>query len=770
MKSDTIHRTRSPFFLLFVVFSLLHPVSARSEGDPRTPRGATVSGFISDAETGETLVGATVRVKGTAIGVATNKSGFYSIVELNAGTYTLIATFIGYKKQEVAVELGEQSSKKLSIKLVPEAVKSNEVVVEGNRFDTDREISISHISITPEQIQQIRIGGEADVFRSIQYLPGVLSSSQISSGLYIRGGSPDQTLVLLDGSTVYNPSHLFGFFSTFNTDAIKNVDLIKGGYPAEYGGRLSAVLDIVQKDGNQSAVQGIASVGLISSKLSMQGPVGDGSWFLGGRRTYIDVLTSLLETPEDPLPDYYFYDFNGKVSQNLGASDKIFLSGFGSKDQMDVNNNAGFSGSTGISNYSAASRWTHVFSDNLFSVFNLSWSRYGNNFRSVQSSFESSIENSIQDYTLKGMMEWFASPEVTVKTGFEATRYLFTYIQNFTGSADSAASSGSREAGRMNLEADDNTLAVFAQANHQFGPLFSLQAGLRANYYQLRDIITLDPRLSLRYQFQSTIAVKASWGMYHQYFRLASLPDFSFFDTWLPTDSTVNPSQSMQYVLGIETQPWSGYDLNVELYYKKLDHISELNFFQTQGRDVTDFFYDGQGRAYGIEVFLQKKTGRLTGWAGYTLGYIQSQFDKINRGEWFRPRWDRRHDIKIVAQYQLNDRWDLGATFTFQTGQSYTGITSRVESGLPGDNVGVPINMPADRYGLRLPPSHQLNLNVNYNTTLFGLDTKLLLDLYNVYSRRDIWFRYYNSQGEVTTVEDVKLLPILPSIAIEVKF
>jgi outer membrane cobalamin receptor len=756
--------------LITILTIAFTPGAALAEGGPSNPRNATVSGFITDAETGESLIGATVRVKGTAIGVVTNKSGYYSIVDLAAGKYTLAFTFIGYKKQEVAVELGEQDSRKLSVKLAPEAVRSDEVVVEGNRFDTDREITVSHISITPEQIQQIRIGGEADVFRSIQYLPGVLSSSQISSGLYIRGGSPDQTLVLLDGSTVYNPSHLFGFFSTFNTDAIKNVDLIKGGYPAEYGGRLSAVLDIVQKDGNQNAVMGLASVGLISSKLSLQGPVGNGSWFIGGRRTYIDVLTSLLETPEDPLPDYYFYDFNAKVSQSLGSADKVFLSGFGGKDRMDVNNNAGFSGSTGISNYSAASRWTHVFNDNLFSVFNLSYSKYGNDFRSVQSSFESSIENAIQDYTLRGNLEWFASPAVTVKTGFEATHYLFTYIQNFTGTADSAAAKGAREAGRMNLEANDNTLAVYAQANHQFSPLFSLQAGLRGNYYELRDIITLDPRFSLRWQFQSTIAFKASWGMYHQYFRLASLPDFSFFDTWLPTDSTVNPSQAVHYVLGMETQPWAGYDFNVELYYKKLDHTSELNMFQTSGRDVADFFYDGQGKAYGIEFFLQKKVGRLTGWAGYTLSFIESQFDKINRGEWFRPRWDRRHDLKIVAQYQLNERWDLGATFTFQTGQSYTGMTSRVESDLPGDNVGVSINMPADRYGLRLPPSHQLNLNVNYNTTLFGLETKLLLDIYNVYSRRDIWFRYYNSQGEVTTVEDVKLLPILPSVAIEVKF
>ena len=208
----------------------------------------------------------------------------------------------------------------------------------------------------------------------------------------------------------------------------------------------------------------------------------------------------------------------------------------------------------------------------------------------------------------------------------------------------------------------------------------------------------------------------------------------------------------------------------MDVYYKTLHHISELNMFSTTGRDVRDFFYDGQGEAYGIEFFLQKKIGRLTGWAGYALGFINSQFDRVNRGAWFRPRWDRRHDLKIVGMYKLSDDWDIGATFTFQSGQSYTGMTSRVQSSVPGDDISVGVTMPANRYGLRLPPSHQLNVNVNYHTTLFGLQTKVLLDIFNVYSRRDIWFRYYNTQRGVTTVEDVRLLPILPSLAIEMKF
>ncbi|MBI5646843.1 MAG: TonB-dependent receptor [Ignavibacteriae bacterium] len=763
------HMKKTPIRIVFALCLLALAAARLDAGTPET-LGGGVSGFVTDKETGETLVGATVRLKGTSLGTVTNKSGFYAIAGLGAGTYTMVVSFVGYQKQEMVVTLGDAESKKINVILLPEALRGKEVVVVGNRFETDRQITVSHVNIPAAQIQQIRIGGEADVFRSIQYLPGVLASSQISSGLYIRGGSPDQTLVLLDGSTVYNPSHLFGFFSTFNTDAIKDVDLIKGGYPAEYGGRLSAVLDLVQKDGNQNQIEGLASVGLISSKLSMQGPVGNGSWFIGGRRTYIDALTSMLESAEDPLPDYYFYDANAKISQSLGSSDKVFLSGFAGKDQLDIDNNSGFNGSMGIRNTAAASRWTHVFGENLFSVLNLSWSEYSNSFRTASAGWETRVENGIEDYTLKGNLEWFVTPSFTLKSGFEGTHYLFTYLQNFTGNADSAIAEGTRETGRMNLRADDNTLAAYVQGNMHLTDLLSVQFGLRGNWYELRDIVKLDPRFSLRWQAQYNLALKASWGMYHQYFRLASLPDFSFFDTWLPTDSTVNPSHAVHYVLGVESQPVEGYDLNIDLYYKTMHHLSELNMFATTGRDVADFFYDGRGEAFGIELFLQKKIGRLTGWAGYALGFMNRQFDRINRGAWFRPRWDRRHDVKIVAMYQIDESWDVGATFTFQSGQSYTGMTSRVQSSIPGDDISVGVTMPADRYGLRLPPSHQLNINVNYNTTVFGLPAKILLDIYNVYSRRDIWFRYYNTDGDVTTVEDVRLLPILPSLAIEVKF
>ncbi len=758
--------------LLLVLLSIapsMCPAVSRGGSDEELSDNATISGYIRDKESGETLVGATVQLTQTKQGTVSNKSGYYALSEIQPGTYTVVFSFLGYERREMTVELKKRESRRIDIELATEALQLEEVVVESNRIDDKRQISISRVNIPIRHINKLRVGGEADVFRALQFLPGVLASSQISSGLYIRGGSPDQTLVLLDGSAVYNPTHLFGFFSTFNPDAVKDLDLIKGGYPAEYGGRLSAVLDLVQKDGNRKEFGGVASLGLISSRLSAEGPVGDGAWFLGFRRTYIDMITALLESDEDPLPDYYFYDVNGKISQDFGNSDKIFLSGFISDDALEFDNRAGFNGRIGIGNRTVSTRWTHLFGDNLFSVFNLSWSRYRNSFNTTNSGFESEVENTIQDFTLKGNLEWFVSSDWTVKGGIELNRYLLNYLQNFTGDADSSSASGDGSA-VLNIDAMDHTASAFVQSNYQFSNLFSLQTGLRVNMYDMRGLVKIDPRIAARYQAQDFIAVKAAFGVYHQYFRLASLPDFSFFDTWLPTDSTVDPSHAIHYVLGVETQPYKDFDLNIDIYYKDLAHVSELNQYQTRGTKVKDFFYDGKGEAYGIELFLQKKSGRFSGWAGYALGWINTEFAELNGGERFRPKWDRRHDLKIVAQYKISDSWDLAASFTLQSGQSYTGQTSRLETRLPGSESGKSINIPADRYGLRLPASHQLNLSANYHTTLFGLPASLMIDIYNVYSRRDIWFRYYDSRGEITKVEDVLLLPILPSVALEVKF
>lgn len=749
--------------------SLIDNPTAPTANPVTDKQTGSVNGYIVDEKTDETIVSANVSVKGTKLGAITNKSGFFSIKNIPSGKQTLLISYSGYERQEITLNSEAGQTQTLRIKLKQKNVEMDEVQVQADREAEKRRIVISQVNIPVEQLKQLRIGGEADVFRALQALPGVLSRSQISSGLYVRGGSPDQTLVSIDGATVYNPTHLFGFFSTFNTEAIKDVELIKGGYPAEYGSRLSSVLTLTQKDGNRNDYEGKASIGLISSQASAQGPLGNGSFFIGGRRTYFDVIKAVLpEDKDNPLPDFYFYDVNAKVSQILDEKNRIFIAGFLTKDELTQATDA-LKFNIGIGNQTLSGRWTHVFAEDLFSTVTMSYSRYNNFFSADQAGFLISAGNTIRDYTGKIDFEWFTTSDLTLKAGTEVTRYIFDYEQNFSGSGQSA-SSGTNQPGNRNFQVLDWATALYAQANYQFSPLFSAQLGLRTNYMQQADRVTLDPRIALRYQIQENIALKAAFGMYHQYLRLAANPNFSFFDTWLPTDSTVNPSRALQYIIGVETTPIDGYNLNVDLYYKSLNDISEFNQLATTAQKVRDLFFSGIGEAFGLEIFLQKKVGRLTGWVGYAWGKVNVQFDQINQGRWFNPQYDRRHDFKVVAQYALSDTWEVGGNFTLQSGQPFTGVSSHWSSQLPGETIARNIVIQGDRGAFRLPPSHQLNLYANYKTTLFGLPARLMIDIYNVYSRRDIWFRFYDTSKDIVEVRDVRLLPIIPTVSLELKF
>lgn len=730
--------------------------------------GNSLSGFVKDKETGETLVGASVFLKKTSYGTRTNKSGFYSLTNIPQGDYTLVVSYLGYQVYEKQVKFKLNDVQKLNIELTPIKIKSEQIVVTADKEVEKRNITISKVDVPVQQLKEIRIGGEADLFRALQYLPGILTISQISSGLYVRGGSPDQNLVLLDGSIVYNPTHLFGFFSTFNTDAIKDVELIKGGFNAEYGGRLSSVLEITQKDGNYNKFEGKGSIGAISSRLSLEGPVGNGSWFIGGRRTYLDLIKQFIDDdPENPIPDFGFYDINAKLTQNITENDKVSFSGFLTKDNFNFSG-SGVDFDMDVGNQLGALNWTHIFGSDLFSRTNISYTRYSSGFTGEQSDYYTMFKNSIEDYTLRSELEWFTSERITHKFGFQTTNRSFSILQNFTGERDST--SAATDAATTNINIKDWNHSLFSQINYQFDELTSIQAGIRADYWNLKKQLTLDPRIAVRYQLFDNFSVKLGWGIFHQNLRLLTDQNFSFFDTWLPSDSTVPISKSIHYILSFETSPFEGYDLNFDLYYKTLDGISELNRFALQGTTARDVFFVGKGYSYGFELFSQKKFGRLTGWFGYAFGYVISQFDEINNGKKFNPKYDRRHDFKIVVNYEFNDSWIVGANFVFQSGQPYTGATSRVRINMDGQNYGQNKITSSDLYGLRLPPSHQLNINATYNFKTFGLPSSLIFDIYNVYNRRDIWFRYYNTRDDLTTVEDVRLLPIIPSISYEIKF
>ena len=505
---------------------------------------ASVNGFVEDSITKETLVGATAKLKGTKLGAYTNKSGYFTLGAIPAGSYTLVVSAVGYQTREMQMTFQAGKPQKLRVQLLQAVTKGDAVVVTAEREEDKRQISISRVNIPMEQLSQIRIGGEADVFRALQMLPGVLTSSQISSGLFIRGGSPDQNLVLLDGMTVYNPTHLFGFISAFNNDAIKDVDLVKGGFPAEFGGRMSAVLNITQKDGNRDHVEGLVGLGLISSRFSLQGPMGNGSFFVGGRRTYLDLVTGLFpEDPESPLPSFNFYDVNVKLSQNLSDDDKVSASGFLTRDNLSFSQ-PGLDFGVRIGNRATAARWSHVYSPELFSIVNVSASRYDNGFIGDNAGLRFDVNNSIIDFTIKGEFEWFTAENMTVKSGYEGTIYNFTYTQVF----EQTLSGNDKQTDTNELNIWDNVHAAYAQFNWNATDLLSLQGGFRANYWTKSDRVLLDPRLAARWQLTDGVAVKAAWGVYHQYLRLASSPDFTFFDTWLPTDQSSPTGRAEHYI------------------------------------------------------------------------------------------------------------------------------------------------------------------------------------------------------------------------------
>lgn len=728
----------------------------------------SISGFVLDSASGETVVGATVFFPKLGKGAITNKKGLYSIKNIPNGTHQIKITFIGYQTFTDSIDFNNKNLRK-DFSLSSGAVELNEVVVSAESEADKKNISISKVDIPVKQLKEIRIGGEADVFRALQYLPGVLTSSQISNGLYIRGGSPDQNLVQIDGSTVYNPSHLFGFISTFNADAVKDVELIKGGFNAEYGGRMSAVLNITQKDGNKKEFKGKLNIGLLSTKVSAEGPVGNGSFYLGGRRTYFELIKPLADNdPENPLPDYNFYDLNFRVNQSLGDNDQFFASAFASSDFLEFGN-FGLDFSLGISNLTGSLKWNHIFNNSLFSSVNYSYSRYNNSLDGDNSGFIVKVDNYIEDHTIKAKFDWLTNDKLTNKFGFEANFYEFSYLQDFSGGGSDSLQEGA-SAGITNFTINDINLALFYQSNYQLNDYISVQGGLRLSHWDFINSQTIDPRLAARFQLTDKISLKTAWGIFRQNLKLATQPDFAFFDTWLGTDTTLTLGQSEHYILSLQTTPVEGYDLNFDIYYKTLRNVNELKNISFEVETGEDALYEGDGEAFGFEVFLQKKYGKFGGWIGYGFGVINVQFDSLNRGAWFNPRYDRRHDFKVVAQYQITDRWNLGMNFTFQAGQPYTDQTSWGRTILPGTVRGNGTTNPSQRFGLRLPETHFLNVNASYSFEILGKESLFIMDIYNVYNRRDIFFRQFLIEDDEVSVQDIKLLPIIPSISWEINF
>lgn len=763
----------------------------------------TISGTLKDKETGEDLIGAKIAVKelpGT--GTITNVYGFYSLT-LPKGTYTIQYKSLGFLSGEFEVVLNQDITK--DIELEPEGKVFGEVIVTGEKLDeniTSPEMGVDKLKMT--DIDNIPVlFGEKDVLKTIQLLPGVKSAGEGNAGFYVRGGGSDQNLILLDEAPVYNASHLLGFFSVFNSDALKDVKLYKGGAPAEFGGRLSSVMDIQMKDGNSKKFSMSGGIGLISSRLTIEAPIvkDKGSFILAGRRTYADVFLKLQNNESLKNSTLYFYDFNAKANYRIGEKDRIFLSGYFGRDNFGFSDQFAFD----WGNATGTLRWNHLYSDKLFANTSLIFSQYNYKIRfgSDDETFE--IGSEIQDINLKQDFDWYVNANNTLKFGANVIHHTFRPGEIETGSGIDFVLNDIEN--RYSVES-----AVYVSNEQKIGKRWSLVYGLRgSNFAQIgpgnifsydndgkvidttsygdwEPVATywgLSPRFSMNFMLDEKSSVKGSYGRTYQYLHMISnTTSASPTDIWLPSSSNIKPQVADQYSVGYFRNFMDNQlEFSTEVYYKDMRNVIDYR----DGAEVTlnptvegELLY-GIGRAYGVEFLLRKRRGKFTGWVSYTLSRTEKLFDEINNNSWYPAKQDRTHDISIVGMYNFTERITASATWVFYTGNAVTFPAGKYEI---DDQV---VFYYTERNGYRMPNYHRLDLGL----TLYNKKTKTVTDMegntkevqkkwesswnfsvYNAYGRENAYQITFRENAETGKTEAVQLalFKVIPSISYNFKF
>ncbi|MYC73161.1 MAG: TonB-dependent receptor [Gemmatimonadetes bacterium] len=702
-----------------------------------TAQAATLSGFVSDADSGEALTRATVALEKLQLRAVSNTSGYYAVVQVPAGTHIVSASHLGYQTRWDTLHFGAHEAVRLDLTLVPKPTDLGEQVsVEAER-----------ISLRVKPLQQLPALGEADLLRGLQLLPGIQAVADISSGLYVRGGGPDQTAILLDDITLYNPSHLFGLFSTFNPDAIKEVNLYKGSYPAPYGRTLGAVLDVSNREGNRKRTSGRGGVSLISGRLLTEGPVGQGSWLLAGRRTYLDGVFSALRARGEDIPlNYYFYDLNGSINQRRGDDTHAASAYWGQDDlRIDLEDDEESFVDLRWGNRALTARWTRAFSPALFGHFTVAGSEYESTVALRFLDAPVRIANSIRDLSLKGDLDYFANRHHTLSLGLLATLFEFHFVRSFN------------ERTQLDLRQEPVLLEGYVQDEWRLGLTTRVRLGGRGTYFSTGNRWHFTPRLSLIQALSDKIRVKAAAGVYRQHLQLITTEAFSGGDFWVPLDDTVEPGRSYQAVTGVEWTPSPRYQLAVDAYYTDLANLvivdTELPDDNEDTHSEAVFKSGGTGWASGIEVFLHRRTGALTGWIGYALGWTRRTFPELNDGQPFLPKHDRRHDLSFVASYEMG-AWRLGANLAYATGQAFTPVSES----------------PVQRNSARLQPYHRLDVSASRSFALRGTDSEFYVQIFNVYSRRNEWFVQLDSVDPEVDPRKIKQLPIIPTLGFNFSF
>lgn len=764
----------------------------------------TLSGTISEEDSGETLFGVNVIIPSLQTGTVTNQYGYYSIT-LPKGEYEVYYSSIGFATQKTQISLSENV--KQNLELVTDTESLDEVILkaDGEKLNI-RSSQMSTNTLSATTIKKIPVVlGEVDVIKSITLLPGVTSAGEGASGFNVRGGAADQNLILLDEATLYNSSHLFGFFSVFNPDAIKDLTLYKGGIPARYGGRISSVLDIYQKDGNKREYHASGGIGLVASRLLLEGPIkkDEASFLIGGRSSYAHLFLPLFDNDNVA----YFYDLNTKLSYNLDKNNRFFLSGYFGRDVFEISDT--FSNSFG--NTTLNLRWNHLFSDRLFSNLSLIYSDYyyGLELKFVEFDFDSGIRN----FNLKYDFTHYISDDIDLRYGVNSIYYKF----NPGNVTPTTANSGINPFKLTDKYAWEN--AVYLDAEIDFSDKISFQAGLRLSsfnrlgqdelflyendnpilynqnldlYQKAKPIDTisfgrsetiksfahLEPRFAISYLLNEDSSIKASYNRMAQYVHLISnTTSPTPFDIYAPSGKYIEPQLADQVALGY-FRNFKNYSLEVETFYKKvqnrLDYVDDADLIANNA--VEQIILNGEARAYGLELLFRKNTGKLQGWIAYTLSKSEQRTPGrteletgINNGEWYNSAWDKTHDVSITGQYELSKKWSFGANSIFQTGQPTTyPVGQYIYNGLV-----VPVY--EARNLSRLPVFHRLDLSATWTPKPESEKRwkgEWVFSIYNVYNRKNAASISFRENTDTRQNEAIRLsiFGIIPSVTYNFKF
>ncbi|MBK7173614.1 MAG: TonB-dependent receptor [Bacteroidales bacterium] len=757
----------------------------------------TISGYIKDTASMEVLPGANIFEKASLKGTSTNAYGFFSIT-LPAGNHLLRFSYIGYSTKFEEINLNGNMNlmvllkSSLTLQQVDITASGSELLEQSSRM--------SSINIPIQQMKSLpSFMGETDILKSLQLLPGVQSGTEGSSALYVRGGGPDQNLILLDDAPVYNAGHLLGFFSIFNADAIKNVELIKGGFPARYGGRLSSVVDIRMKEGNMKKLNVEGSLGLISSKLMVEGPIlkDRTSFIVTGRRTYIDYLAQPIVrgvTTEYNKNGLFFYDLNAKVNHIISEKDRLYLSVYNGKDEYyndvlpyeylydGVIYKEQSKSSLSWGNLTSSAKWNHQINEKTFGNLAFTYSNYNFTVKDFQESivvtdtstttkmYSIRYLSGIRDFAIKADIDYMPNPSHFIKFGLLSTFHTFQPGVNTVNIEESNTNINDSTSGPNPVRALET--GIYFEDDYQFNERLKANFGLHYSSFLVdkKFYHSLQPRVSVRYLLPDDWIAKTSFASMQQNIHLLTNSSIGLpTDLWVPSTSSIKPQQSKQVAAGISRTFRRNYLVSVEGYYKWMNHIIEytegatyLNSNSNWEEKVTS----GKGNSYGMEILLQKKEGRTKGWIGYTLSWSNRTFPDINYGETFPYKFDRRHDISIVLMHKLDDKWDFSAEWVYGTGNAVTLATIK----FPGPD-GWEIQTFDKRNSYRAADYHRLDVSFTRSKETKWGTSSWNLGMYNVYNRKNPFYYYFGTDSRGSkALKRVSLFQMIPSVSYTFRF